>query len=198
MQGHPRQLSPGLSVTRAILSQGRASRDSWAGALPTWAWAAPRQTATPLSSTSGGVRRLSSAAENPSPGPPRPLPGVGASVPPGERVPGTQGARSAPGLPRCPRERPRFPGEEREERRGSATSLESGRAPGPSGPGLGQPRAPGGGYLWRRRRPPARACRGSPSAPSPACPGSAGACPTRRKPRAPRAMRGCSSLRVRR
>ena len=60
-----------------------------------------------------GGRRLSSASENPSPDPARPLPGVGASVPPGEGVPGTQGARSAPGLPRCPRERPRFPGEER-------------------------------------------------------------------------------------
>lgn len=54
------------------------------------------------------------------------------------------------------------------------------------------------GYLWRRRRPPARACRGSPSAPSPACPGSAGACPPRRRPRAPSATRGCSSRRGRR
>lgn len=80
----------------------------------------------------------------------------------------------------------------KQARRGAgAPLLESGLDPGSDRPSASvHPCARG--YLWRRRRPPARACRGSPSAPSPACRGSAGACPPCRRPRAPPATRGCS------
>lgn len=206
--GPPRQLPPSLSFPELFLA-GAGTR----------AGTGPRALGSALATAAPGLRPRGGGAEGtrgpesqgPSPDPVRAHPGGAGLVTPAEDVPGTQGAPtvckpracSIP-FPRRPPLAAPFPGEETEARSGPDAHRPERAQPrcpcarggrgrcGPGGDG------PGGGYLWRRRRPRARACRGSPSAPSPACPGSAGARPTHRRPRAPPATRGCSPRRARR